>query len=295
MRVDMMSLWSRLPVVVRAVVIGLALATIVTVPWAVLAQANFRYWSAVPWAVPVTALYLWLWWQYVSGKGWPQSTAQARRRNLRAHRISEEAWGAAIVAGILGITTALLILGITNRLVQLPQQPVPAEFSQIPVTTLVSLLFMGAAVAGIVEEASFRGYMQVPIERRHGPVVAIVVTGTLFGLAHFTHPGVLVMLPFYFAVGATYGAMAYLTNSILPGLILHATGDAMGGLMVLAQGRSVSSQPIPVPLGGTAIDASFWIRCVALIVVAAATVWAFKALAAVARPSPELDAIVLVE
>jgi membrane protease YdiL (CAAX protease family) len=32
--------------------------------------------------------------------------------------------------------------------------------------------------------------MQGPIERRHGPVVAILVTGSLFGLLIFTHPEV---------------------------------------------------------------------------------------------------------
>lgn len=69
--------------------------------------------------------------------------------------------------------------------------------------------------------------MQQPIERRHGPVAAILITGIVFGLAHFTHPEVtLILLPYFVAVAAVYGALAYLTNSILPSLVLHTVGVA---------------------------------------------------------------------
>lgn len=274
-----MALWARIPVIVRAVLSGIALAAIVTVPWGVMATANIRYLPRVPWAVPLTAALVWLWWQWVSGKGWPRRTAQARRDSLRARSIPEDLWGTAIVAGILGIVTSLLILRVTRPFASLPEQAVPQDLSQLPVVTLLLLNLTGAAVAGIVEEASFRGYMQRPIERRHGAVIAIAVSSLLFGLAHFTHQGFLTLMPFYVAIGATYGTMAYLTNSILPGMILHAAGDAMGGFMVLASGRQVSSQPIPVPAGGSGFDAAFWISCVALVGVGAATVWVFAGLA----------------
>lgn len=104
---------------------------------------------------------------------------------LRAHRLSGNVWGSALLAGGLGLVALVLLHRVMNRLVSLPQQQLP-DLSQIPVLTLLCFLLMGSAVAGIVEEASFRRYMQGPIERRHGPVVAILVTGTLFGFAHFT-------------------------------------------------------------------------------------------------------------
>src|SRR5262249_52816209 len=143
----------------------------------------------VPWAVPLTAMYLWGLWQYLRGAGWPRSTAEARRRSLRANRLSGEIWGAALLAGILGIATLVLFLRGLNRMVRLPQEHVP-DLSQVPLVALFFILLTGSAVAGIVEEAAYRGYLQVPIERRHGPVVAILVTGMLFGFAHFTHPEV---------------------------------------------------------------------------------------------------------
>jgi membrane protease YdiL (CAAX protease family) len=43
---------------------------------------------------------------------------------------------------------------------------------------------MSAPIAGIVEEAAFRGYMQRPIEQAHGIGLAILITGTMFALVH---------------------------------------------------------------------------------------------------------------
>jgi len=274
-----------LPVVVRAVLTGLVVAAVGTIPWGVLVKANYKHFPAMPWAVLPTALYLWLFWRYVQGAGWPQSTAEARRTNCRANPLSAEVWRAALFAGGLGLVALVLFLRVVNRLVRLPAQST-GDLSHIPFVTLVSWLLMGSVVAGIVEEAAFRGYLQGPIERRHGPVVAILVTGSLFGFVHFTHPEVtLILMPYYLAVAAIYGALAYLTNSILPSMVLHAGGNVLGGIDLLARGRAewqASSSPKPL-IWETGADVSFWISCLALLIVGAATVWAYAMLATTRR------------
>ncbi|MBI1807164.1 MAG: CPBP family intramembrane metalloprotease [Ignavibacteria bacterium] len=101
----------------------------------------------------------------------------------------------ALFAGALGLVAVVLFQGVMNRLVTLPQQQ-NLDVSQYPLVTVVLWVLMSFVVAGVVEEASFRGYMQGPIERQHGPVIAILVTGSLFGSAHFTHPEVtLILMP----------------------------------------------------------------------------------------------------
>ena len=276
------SLWRRLPVVVRAVLTGSLLATVGTVPWALLAAANQKLWPSVPWAVPPTVLYLWLFWRYTGGAGWPRSTAEARRVNRRANDLSGDVWGAALLAGTLGLVAVVLLLSVMGRLVVLPQQQLPG-IARVPAPTLFFLLITSAAVAGIVEEAAFRGYMQRPIELRHGPVVAILVMGMLFGLAHFTHREVTVtLMPHYLAAASVYGALAYLTNSILPGVVLHAGGNAFLGFFdLLAQGPSGFEVPVrPAPLiWETGADAAFWVSLTFLLIVTAAAVWAYSGLA----------------
>ncbi len=99
----------------------------------------------------------------------------------------------------------------------------------MPFVTALSLLVMGSIVAGVTEEAAFRGYMQSPIERRYGLGLAILVNGLMFGLLHFPNHAadVLWMLPYYVAVSAVYGGLTWAADSILPALVLHAAGDVV--------------------------------------------------------------------
>ena len=280
-----MTLWGRLPVVGRAVLSGFAVAVAGTAPWAALAATNVKYGSIVPWAVLPAALYLWLFWRWVQGAGWPQSTSEARRVSCRANALSDDVWGPALVAGLLGLATLVLSLRVVNRLVTLPAQRTEG-LEHLPLLTAIALVIMGSLVAGVVEESAFRGYMQGPIERRHGPVVAILLTGTLFGFLHFTHPETtLTLMPFYLAVAAIYGALAYLTNSILPGVVLHASGNALGAIDLLARGQSewqASATPALL-VWESGPDASFWYSCVAATVVGAAAVRAYGTLSAPPR------------
>jgi membrane protease YdiL (CAAX protease family) len=112
----------------------------------------------------------------------------------------------------------------------------------------------------------------------------MLVTGSLFGFAHFTHPEVgLILLPYYLMVAAVYGTLAYLTNSIFPSLVLHTAGNMLGALALFTQGRSewqASSNPTPL-IWETGLDASFWLATVAFLVIGTAAVVAYFALARV--------------
>jgi membrane protease YdiL (CAAX protease family) len=277
------ALWTRLPVVIQAILIGLIVAAVGTIPWAMLVSANAKHWSAIPWSVVPAALYLCFFWRFVRGEGWPRSSAEVRRKHCRANSLSGAAWGIALTAGVLGLATVVLFQRVMTRLVTLPQQQGPA-IAQFPFMTQLLWVLMGSLVAGVVEETSFRGYLQKPIEERHGPVIAMLVTGSLFGFTHFTHPEVgLILLPYYLMVAAVYGTLAFLTNSIFPSLVLHTAGNMLGALALLTQGRSewqASSNPTPL-IWETGLDASFGIAAVAFLVVGTAAVSAYFALAKV--------------
>jgi membrane protease YdiL (CAAX protease family) len=235
----------------------------------------------LPWAVPIMAIVLWLFWRYVvRGTGWPRSTSEARRANARANALPAETWGPALLAGMLGLVSVLLLQGVLSRFVALPQQR-DLDVSKYPVVTVVMWVVMSAVVAGVVEETSFRGYLQRPIERRHGPVVAILLTGGVFGLAHFSHPEVgVVLLPFYVAVAAVYGALAYFTDSTWPGMVLHAGGNMVSAFDLFTRGRSewqLSAEVKPL-VWETGLDAAFWENVTALAVAGALTVFAYAAL-----------------
>jgi len=138
-------------VIVRAVLTGLLVAVVVTYPWAYLVDLNTRHWTAVPWAVVPTAIWLAIWWRYISGHGWPASTSSARRAALRARNVSDDQWGSALLAGILGLAASLAILNLTNRWLPVPQESLAnSVLSRIPAFTVIISTLMGSAVASIV-------------------------------------------------------------------------------------------------------------------------------------------------
>ena len=272
----------------RAVITGLGVTAAGTLPWVFLATWNQRVLLSLPWAVLPMTLYLWLYVRYLNGWGWPRASAEGRRASLRANGLSADLWFMSLLAGMIGLAALLPLLGIMSRLVRLPAESQAASLPpQMPFVTVFLLLVMGSVVAGVVEEAGFRGYMQGPIERRHGPVVAILLNGALFGLVHFTHhpASIMAMVPYYLAVATVYGGLAYATNSILPGMVLHAGGDVFSLTRLWTTGQpewQVSAKP-PVLVWETGADAAFWGYVAAFLLLGSGAAWAYSALAGAAQ------------
>jgi membrane protease YdiL (CAAX protease family) len=236
--------------------------------------------------VPIMAILLAVWWRYfVGGRGWPASTAEPRRLGARANPVPDHLWGPALGAGVLGLIGMLLLQGVLGRLISLPQQQ-DLDPSKFAAASLFAWVIMSALVAGVVEETAFRGYVQGGIERRHGPVLAILVNGGLFALAHFSHPEVgIALLPYYMAVSAVYGGLAYATDSTFPGMVLHFAGNLLSAFSLFAQGRSewqLGNSP-PTLVWQSGIDAAFVANVVLLLVVSAGACLAYQALISAGR------------
>jgi membrane protease YdiL (CAAX protease family) len=265
----------------RSVITGVVAGLIGNGAWALLVGLNIRHGSRYPWAVPLTAVILFGWWRYfVRGRGWPAATSEARRDGARASPVPDQMWGAALGAGMLGLIGVLLLQGVIARLVELPQQQ-SIDPSKFPFATVFAWAVMSAIVAGVVEETSFRGYIQGGIERRFGFVIAILVSGSMFGLLHFTHPEVgIALLPFYLAATAVYGGLAYATNSTYPSMALHTFGNLWSALGLFAAGRSEwqlgSAKPTLIWESGA--DAAFVANVLAFAVVAVITFLAYRGL-----------------
>jgi membrane protease YdiL (CAAX protease family) len=269
---------SAFAVITRAVLTGMLVMFAGTIPRNIIFAMNLRLFPSLPWAVPVTAAYLWFFWRYLQGAGPPETTRALRRTGLRANRVSAIGWAWSLVAGGLGIVALVLALRVANRLLVLPAQNLP-NLSHVPKWTVLALLLMAAPVAGVIEEAAFRGYMQGPIERRSGLIIAVLVTGTMFAVAHLDFT--LILWPYYLAVAVIYGTVTYLTNSILPAIVLHTVGNLYSNFDLWLHGHSEwqAGSGSPALIWQTGADASFWTLCVALLLVTAATVWAYTRLA----------------
>ena len=212
-----MRLWSRLPLIVRAIVTGFFVFAIAgSIAWTLVIA-----FVPVPWSIVLMLAVLVAYWLYFSGDGWPASTKAHRRRCFRATKMPAKVWLWSLVAAFAAALLVQAILVSTFRLVEFPAEAwaLPYDFSALPAWQLWMFLVLAAIVAGITEEIGFRGYMQVPLEQRYGPAVAIGIVSVVFMLAHLNQAwagGIVVGL---IAVSVLWGVLARASGSLIPGII----------------------------------------------------------------------------
>ena len=250
-------------IIIRAVLVGLAITFLGSIPRSALFLMNLRLFPQFPWAVPVTVLYLWFFWRYLDGSGPPEDNSKERRRALRANRVSARVWFWSLVTGALAIVGLVLALRLANRFIAFPQQSIP-DLGQASRATIIALLLVAAPAAAIIEESAFRGYMQGPIERQFGLFRAILITGTMFALAHLDFA--LILWPYYVAVAAIYGIITHIAKSILPAIVLHAAGNLYSNfdLYLYGQGEWQALPHSVTSIDITGVDTAFWISVATL-------------------------------
>jgi membrane protease YdiL (CAAX protease family) len=192
--------------------------------WGTLLIGNLRTSPATPWCAPAMAIVLWLFWQYLDGKGWPHSTSEARHRCLRANRVPGSVLTWALVAGVLSIVSLAGLWIVLFQLVKTSPN-VLDDFSKYPPLTAALVVMMASLVSPVTEEAAFRGYCQNILEREFAGTLAILISSVFFTAAHVVHGLVWPKLLIYFLVGVVFGVTAYLTKSILPAIPVHIIGD----------------------------------------------------------------------
>lgn len=87
---------------------------------------------------------------------------------------------------------------------------------------------------------------------------------------------------FIVAASVVYGILVHMTDSILPGIVLHATGDAIGISLVWWLSSHPGSGSSQQGFAAALRDPTFLVNCVVTVVFGVAAVWAFQRLARVA-------------
>lgn len=273
----MHSLSSRIPAAVWSGILAFVLTVVAGGVWTALLISNVATSPAIPWAVVVMALLLWLMWQYLGGKWWPRSTSEARRRYLRARPVSGQVFAWALVAGALSIVALAGYWIVLFQLVKMPAR-VLQNFSGYPLLTVALVLVMASLVSSLAEEVGFRGYFQGVLEREVGGPAAIVIASLLIAPAHgLTQGFVWPILLWYFFVDVMFGGMAYLTRSILPGIVVHSIG--LLAFFTLVWPYDTQRRLIWETGAGT----WFWIHVAQAIIFTALAILAFSRLARVTK------------
>jgi len=251
--------WDSLPASLRAIINGLLITLFAANVWTPLIVG-----LGVPLGAPVEVgfLALFLWW--ASGGGPPLATQTARGAAFRKGALSPAGWARGLVAALSFAVTVHAAIVLLFRLVPFPTDAFQRGYDlsfipSLPLKWLVVVISAGSA--GICEETGFRGYMQQPIERRHGPALAILVSSIFFMLLHLTKGWATVgMIPIVLGAGVLLGLLAWSSESLIPGMIGHVTMDV--GLFAYWW-TGIAGDFTARPIAETGVDMPFLIACAA--------------------------------
>ena len=272
-------LWGRIPLVVRAILLGFAVSTLGIGVWVACLMV-----IPPPWWFLVMSGLLWTYWKYFSGSWWPASTVEYRRASFRETRLPVADWRLGLVAAASFVVVFQSILVVNFRIVELPAEALTSEydFAGMPVWLAWLGIVMASLVAGICEEVGYRGYMQVPLERRYGPATAIAVVVVVFLAAHLHQAW---LPPFLIAgiIGSVMlGMLAWASRSLIPGMIGHTVMDIFNFSYWWSD---VAGRFERRPIGETGLDAHFVAWTLLLAASLALFFWTVRRLIALRRES----------
>jgi membrane protease YdiL (CAAX protease family) len=215
-----------------AIASGVALIIVGEGIWSGLIAAYSRHPTAFPWYVPAMALVLALAAAWMKWGTWPAYGAAARRDGVRLNPVPFPTFLIALIAGwssFFAGAGAYVAYRMTHGL----GGEVPMTLPPGSRASLLAGLAMAAVVAGVLEEVSVRGFIQGRLEKSFGVVPAILISGLVWALFHTNHSyfdttplDVAIWFGIFFIVSAILGTIAHLTNSVLPGIVIHAGFDS---------------------------------------------------------------------
>jgi membrane protease YdiL (CAAX protease family) len=267
----LIKLWGRVPLVIRAILTGLFVFAIV----GNLARVAILMFIPAPWSFILMLVVLWLYMKYFSGSWRPESTAEDRRENFRATKLSAGVWTWSLVAALAVVVVLQAGLVVTFRLIPFPAEEWTLGFdlSVVPPWMAWALVIVASLTAGITEEVGFRGYMQVPLEKRYGPVAAITIVSIMFVVLHLNQawaPPVLLLL---FAIGAMWGIMAYTSGSLLPAMISHSIADIFN---FSYWWTDLAGRFDKLPIAETGVDSHFILWVLILVASVVLFIWSAR-------------------
>ena len=216
-------IWHRLPLVIRAMLTGFAVSTLGVGAWALMGTT-----LPLPWPFILMIAFLWVYLKFFGGHWGPEKGRKERARLFRNTRLSRRIWILSLLAAALIVLIEQSGLVVTFRLSEFPSEEFLLEYdfvNALPTWTAWLVVIMISVVAGICEETGFRGYMQVPMENRYSPFLAITVVSVVFVLVHLHQAWSGPILAQIFLISVLFGSIAYYSGSLIPGIIAHIIMD----------------------------------------------------------------------
>ena len=218
-----------------AIAIGSGVAILLAgeAAWIGMLAAYTRHPTPFPWFVPAMAGVLAIGAIWMKWGSWPAHGAAARCEGVRLNAVPIRTFLLSLAAGwstFFGGAGAYIAYRMSSGL----GAEVPMTLPPGPKLAIVAGLAMAAIVAGVLEEISVRGFMQGRLEKAFGIVPAILISGLIWALFHTNHSyfdtaplDIAIWFGIFLTVSAMLGTIAHRTNSVLPGIAVHAGFDSV--------------------------------------------------------------------
>jgi membrane protease YdiL (CAAX protease family) len=192
----------------------------------------------------------------------PRGAHAARAKAFRRDKLTSGQWLWGLIAAFFFAATVHASIVLLFRFISYPaaafRHGYDLSFISSQPLRWVAVV-VSAASAGICEETGFRGFMQQPIEQRHGASVAVFVSSLLFLALHLTKAWAsLGMVPIVFGAGVLLGLIAWSAGSLIPGIIGHFVMDVG---MFAYWWTGIAGNFTARPINETGVDRSFLISC----------------------------------
>lgn len=260
-----------------------------TAPWVLLSLLNLRLSPHVPWAGPLTAIWIGLYWRYLSGHGPPRASAVLRRERLQICPLAAPIWGWAVLATASGFAALFTISLAVGRVVPILPRGDVSDLDRYPLPLVLTGLVMTAVVAAVTEEAGFRGYMQSALDRRLGPAASTALVAAIFSLIHLSHGFAPARLVINAIASVILSLTVRRTGSIKPGIVVHAASDLLVPLYLWSRRGTA----VPPQVQSHGLDAPFAIQCAVAVALVAVAAGAYGRLAIAVRSRPLVGATAL--
>lgn len=257
--------WYRVPLMIRAILLGLLVSTLGVGIWMLFATSRLP----MPWPFILMLAILWAYLKFFSGHWGPKSNQQNRARLFRRSKLPRQIWILSLLAGLMIVLIQQSGMVFTFRLSEFPASTFLEEYdfvASLPDWAAWLVVIMISLVAGVCEETGFRGYMQVPLEKRYSPILSIAIVSIVFVLVHLHQAWAGSILLGIFLISVMFGSLAYYSGSLIPGILGHFIMDVFNfSFWWTDLGGQFSRKPI----GHTGLDSHFiiWLLVFILSVV----------------------------
>jgi sodium transport system permease protein len=150
------------------------------------------------------------------------------REVLSLKPVKPAVWVAVFFAIPAGYITALGVFKVVNVFIPAPQQLLERFSEDLIPKGMPSweLVLYTAVLPAVCEELAFRGILLSGLRRKLRPASLIAGIGLIFGIFHVT----LYRIAPTAVLGMVLTAIALMTGSVFPGMLLHAGNNAIGVL-----------------------------------------------------------------